>query len=172
MIEMSSEAGPTPSADLAAHSVGRSAVVGYDGSDIAKAALLYAAERVGPEGRLIVVHAGVAPAFFEGTIYHEGMHRVHRDRGREVLEEVTPELVAGVPFETEQVEKPAQALSEVARSRVADEIVVGSRGFGRFRAAIGGVSHALLHQTDRPATVVPARAVEAAAANTIQETAE
>ena len=33
--------------------------------------------------------------------------------------------------------------------------VVGTRGFGRFRAALGSVAHALLHEADRPVVVVP-----------------
>ena len=39
--------------------------------------------------------------------------------------------------------------------RDADEIVVGSRGLGRFRGAFGSVSHALLHEADRPVVIVP-----------------
>ena len=35
------------------------------------------------------------------------------------------------------------------------EIVLGSRGRGRFRAALGSVSHALLHEADLPVVVVP-----------------
>jgi hypothetical protein len=31
----------------------------------------------------------------------------------------------------------------------------GSRGLGRFRAALGSVSHAVLHEADRPVVVVP-----------------
>ena len=39
--------------------------------------------------------------------------------------------------------------------RDVDEIVVGSRGLGRFRGSFGSVSHALLHEADRPVVVVP-----------------
>ena len=50
---------------------------------------------------------------------------------------------------------------ELARELDADEIAVGSRGFGALRAAaLGSTSHALLHETDRPVLVVPRRAVE------------
>lgn len=34
-------------------------------------------------------------------------------------------------------------------------LIVGSRGLGRFRGAFGSVSHALLHEADRPVVVVP-----------------
>jgi hypothetical protein len=37
--------------------------------------------------------------------------------------------------------------------------VVGSRGHGRFRAALGSVAHALVNDTERPVVVVPQSAV-------------
>jgi nucleotide-binding universal stress UspA family protein len=46
-----------------------------------------------------------------------------------------------------------------AALRDADEIVVGSRGFGRLRGVLGSVSHAVLHEADRPVVVIPADAV-------------
>ena len=55
---------------------------------------------------------------------------------------------------------PAQMLVELARETGADEIVVGSRGFGSGRALLGSVSRALLHETDRPVVVVNRRAAE------------
>src|SRR4051812_46870152 len=54
----------------------------------------------------------------------------------------------------------AERLAALAREREADEIVVGSRGLGRFSAALGSVSHALLQQADRPVVVVPAAAAD------------
>ena len=51
---------------------------------------------------------------------------------------------------------PAEAIVRVAAARDADEIVVGSRGFGAARAALGSVSHKLLHLADRPVVVIPA----------------
>jgi nucleotide-binding universal stress UspA family protein len=36
---------------------------------------------------------------------------------------------------------PVEALTRVAQAREASEIVVGARGLGRFRAALGSVSH-------------------------------
>ena len=55
----------------------------------------------------------------------------------------------------------ANRLAELARERRADEIVVGSRGRGRFTAALGSVSHALVQQADRPVVVVaPAAAAD------------
>jgi nucleotide-binding universal stress UspA family protein len=56
---------------------------------------------------------------------------------------------------------PAEALDQVARTRGADEIVVGARGLGRMRALLGSVSHELLHVADRPVVVIPSAAVSA-----------
>jgi nucleotide-binding universal stress UspA family protein len=54
------------------------------------------------------------------------------------------------PAETRLIDgPPAAALAELAHKTDADEIVVGSRGMGRFAAALGSVSHALLAHDDR-----------------------
>ena len=50
---------------------------------------------------------------------------------------------AGIDTEMRLLDgRPAQALAELARETNAEEIVVGSRGMGRFAAALGSVSHA------------------------------
>ena len=50
--------------------------------------------------------------------------------------------MAGVEYETELIGgSPAQAITDVARARDADEIVIGSRGMGRLRGVLGSVSH-------------------------------
>ena len=69
--------------------------------------------------------------------------------------------VEGPVIETELVDgKPAEALIREARLRGAREIVVGARGVGRLRGALGSVSQQLLREADRPVVVVPRRAVE------------
>lgn len=63
-------------------------------------------------------------------------------------------------YELELVDgRPAEALARIAAARDADEIVVGSRGFGRLRAALGSVSHELLHDAPCPVVVIPERFV-------------
>jgi nucleotide-binding universal stress UspA family protein len=64
------------------------------------------------------------------------------------------ELIAG---------HPAEVVATVAEIRHADEIIIGTRGYGRLRGAIGSVAHALLHEAKCPITVIPERALEAAA---------
>lgn len=135
-------------------------LVGFDGSDTAKAALAYAARRLAPGGRLLVAHAIAVPTSFIDTAYYEQSHVRARDRGEAAMSEVEA-LVAGVPVELHVVEgPPARALVELAGRAAVDEIVVGSRGFGAGRAMLGSVSHALLHEADRPIVVLTRRAAE------------
>lgn len=126
---------------------GLTVVVGYDGSPNARAAVDYAAWLAGATGKLYVVHADE-----------------HRARGEAVLDALvlTDDPLLETEFETELLEKPAaDAIVEVAETRNADLIVVGSRGLGRLRAALGSVSHDVLHRADRPVLVVPAKAAAA-----------
>ena len=63
---------------------------------------------------------------------------------------------------TSLLEGPAaRAIVAAADARDADEIVIGSRGFGRLRGVLGSVSHAVLHEATRPVVVIPADAVPA-----------
>jgi nucleotide-binding universal stress UspA family protein len=62
----------------------------------------------------------------------------------------------GADFETELLETPpADAILAVAEARGADEIVVGQRGHGRLRSALGSVSHDVLHRAETPTVVIP-----------------
>jgi nucleotide-binding universal stress UspA family protein len=69
-----------------------------------------------------------------------------------------------VTVEAEFVDGPLpEALAEVARRHHAGEIVVGSRGMGRVRAAMRSVAHRLLRIADRPVVVVPKLRIRAPA---------
>ena len=59
---------------------------------------------------------------------------------------------------------PAKAIADVADVRNADEIILGTRGFGRVRALLGSVAHELIHLAPCPVTVIPERMVERDAA--------
>jgi nucleotide-binding universal stress UspA family protein len=134
----------------------RAIVTGYDGSANARAAVAYAMERGGGAGRVVVAYAFDAPSDWLGTPYYQRTLDEHQQRGRELLRELEDEGVAAGHLETELIEgSPADALVRVAHAHHADEIVVGSRGLGRFRAALGSVSHELLHTADLPLVVVP-----------------
>lgn len=138
-------------------------VVGYDGSDAAQAALLYAARQAGPTGRVFIVHAYELPPDFLGSPNYQGLLSERRDRGEAVLRELPlqSDALTGPQYETELIGgPPAEAIANVARVRGADEIVVGARGLGRVRALLGSVSHELLHIADRPVVVIPSAAIK------------
>lgn len=139
-------------------------VVGYDGSDAARAAVDYAARRAGSDGVVIPLHAFGPPREWTGHPIYEDVLQQHRSKGQELLDELIggPEAaLSGVEVDCELLAgDPAEALARVAEVRDADEIVIGSRGFGPLRAILGSVSHDLLHLADRPVTVIPQRYVE------------
>jgi nucleotide-binding universal stress UspA family protein len=136
-------------------------VVGYDGSDEARLAVSVAADRAGPGGTIVPLLAVPAAPGWLGAPYYERQVESSRRVADDMLAEiegietgdaaVAPELMEG---------EPAEALMRVARQRGAKEIVVGSRGLGRFRSIFGSVSHALLELADRPVVIVPRGAVD------------
>ena len=133
-------------------------VAGYDGSVNARAALGYAMQRLGTggSGHIVAAYAYDAPPDWLGRPYYQRSLDQHQQRGRTLLDELEREGPAGVELETELIQgPPADALVRVAHAHDADEIVVGSRDLGRFRAALGSVSHELLHEADVPVVVVP-----------------
>lgn len=134
-------------------------VVGYDGSDASRAALAYAASKAGSGGVVVVVHAYGPPADWLGKPEYQRVLDVHRGRGEALLESIP--LPSGVEHETELIAgDPAEKIVDVARVRDADEIVIGSHGYGRLRSVLGSVSHQVLHTADRPVVVIPERAIQ------------
>jgi nucleotide-binding universal stress UspA family protein len=134
-------------------------VVGYDGSQPAEAALAYAMQRTGGNGRVVAVNAFQPAPDWLGSPYYQRALDAHQTHGRELLralEERDDQLM------TSLLEgPPARAIIAAADARDADEIVIGSRGFGRVRGVLGSVSHAVLHEADRPVVVIPADAAAA-----------
>jgi nucleotide-binding universal stress UspA family protein len=123
-------------------------VAGYDGSEGAAAAVRWAAARVAPDGRLVVVcaaHAGAPSLLSAGR----------RDRARAGLEALWMEEDAIADADVELLVEdapPAEALCRVAHDAAADGIVVGRHRAGPFSADT--VRH-LLDVADLPVTVVP-----------------
>jgi nucleotide-binding universal stress UspA family protein len=146
-------------------------VVGYDGSDEARAALADAAHRAGPLGRLYVVVAFHAPPDRLG----EPQTQRQLDESRSAVEALVKELAQGaVPrllethWEPEVLAgDPAACILRVAEVRDADEIEIGSRGRGRARAALGSVSADVLHRADRPVRVITEHAAARVAARAV-----
>jgi nucleotide-binding universal stress UspA family protein len=121
-----------------------------------------ATERVG-DGVVYVVHAFLAPADYRGAAIAEDMLARTTRHGRELLDRLPAECpsLAGVRWEPELLAgPPATAITEVAAVRQADEIIVGTRGFGRMRALLGSVAHEVIHLAECPVTVIPERVAE------------
>jgi len=139
---------------------GRTVVVGHDGSPAARAALAFAAADAGPDGLVVAVHAYAPVPDWLGAPNYDEVLIAHQRRGRALLDDLAAHAAPGVRLETSLLEgAPARALLAAAEARDADEVVVGSRGFSPLRGALGSVSHALLHEADRPVVVIPERAV-------------
>jgi nucleotide-binding universal stress UspA family protein len=134
----------------------RTVVVGYDGSDEARAAFAVAIDRAEPSDRIVLVHAIPPASNWLGTPYYErAVAQTHAAADR-ILDEMRPiaEQVE-TPIEFSVLEgAPAEALARAAAVRDADEIVVGSRGLGRIRGALGSVSQELLREAALPVLVV------------------
>ena len=140
-------------------------VVGYDGSEPARAALSYAARRAAGSGRVVAVHAFHPTPDWLGTPYYDRALAAHQAQGRELLRSLEERSDLGVELTTSLLEgPPARAIIAAADARDADEIVLGSRGLGPVRGVLGSVSHAVLHGADRAVVVIPATAVSADAA--------
>jgi nucleotide-binding universal stress UspA family protein len=146
---------PTPSAQwLESHPP--TFVVGYDGSAEARRALEVAAARARPGGTVVVVHAAPSASEWLDSSFYANAVAARLRREDEILDELANVDLGDVKLEVELVDgSPAEALVRAARARDALEIVVGSRGLGAIRAALGSVSHEVLRHADRPVVVVP-----------------
>ena len=133
-------------------------VVGYDRSPPARAALTYAVRRAAGGGRVVAVHAFQPAPDWLGAPNYQRPLDAYQAHGRELLRSLEEEQAdGGVALTTSLLEgPPARAIVAAADARDADEIVLGSRGFGRVRGVLGSVSHAVLHEADRPVVVMPA----------------
>jgi nucleotide-binding universal stress UspA family protein len=140
-------------------------VVGYDGSESARAAARHAATLAGPDGEVVVVCAFGPPPDWLGAPNYQRVLDDHRGRGQAALDELeadAAEVFGAVAYEFELLgSSAADAILTVAATREADGIVIGSRGFRFIHGALGSVSHELLQRSDRPVTVIPAAYVEA-----------
>ncbi|MGA2926538.1 MAG: universal stress protein [Solirubrobacteraceae bacterium] len=132
-------------------------IVGYDGSDCAKAALRTAAGVAKAYGDKLIVAFGyeLSPVAGELHDYHLALRELATKRVAEATKLAVGE---GADVEGAVVEKQAaHGLAELAVARDARLIVVGTRGESPLRGALlGSTAHKLLHLADRPVLVVPA----------------
>jgi len=146
---------PSPAAAGGTTSL-RTVVVGYDGSDEARAAFAVAIDRAGPSDAVAVIHAATPASSWLGTPYYQRAVAELHQAAERVLDELRPiaEQIE-TPIEFEVLEgRPAEVLIRAAAVRDAGEIVVGARGLGRLRGALGSVSQELLREAARPVLVV------------------
>jgi nucleotide-binding universal stress UspA family protein len=133
-------------------------IVGYDGSDCAKAALATATEVAAAYGEKLIATFGYDVNPLGGNVPEWA--RALREVATERLEEarrIVAESAHAIELEAVIVERsPAEGLAELAKQRDARVIVVGTRGESPFHAAlVGSTPHKLLQLADRPVLVVP-----------------
>lgn len=131
-------------------------VVGYDGSDCAKAALRLAAELAKMYGEELVISFAYEVNRVAGEVgdYHHALEDLANTRLQEAAALVRD---SGVAIEAVIMEEaPDRALIELADKRDARMIVVGTRGEAPLHAAlIGSTPQKLLGTSERPVLVVP-----------------
>ncbi len=135
----------------------RTLVLGYDGSDGARAALEKAVEVAQLESaRIVVVFAYEIPAAYGGETgdYRRAVRELAEQKTAEAVERIT---AAGVEYEVELVpERPAHGLVDVAERVGASMIVIGTNGEHPIKGVVlGSVPHKLLHISHVPVLVVP-----------------
>jgi nucleotide-binding universal stress UspA family protein len=132
-------------------------VIAYDGSEGSREALATGVETARATGAVAtLVYVRHTPLPIVGDPFYERALSRELRRGRDVLAEARAFAAdAGVVAETELLEgDPAEQILDLARLRDAELIVVGSRGRGAVaEALLGSVSHAIVHEADRPVLV-------------------
>ena len=133
-------------------------IVGYDGSEAARAAVAYAARQASDAGRVVAVHAFQRVPDRLGFPSYQHVLDASQADGRRHLEALEDEWSAEAQLETSLLEGPAaRAVLSAADARGADERG-RSRGFGPIRGPRKRFA-ALLRDADRVVVVIPAAAV-------------
>jgi nucleotide-binding universal stress UspA family protein len=132
-------------------------VVGYDGSEYAKAAVRMAldlARAFGGEKVIVAFGYELSPVGGELHDYHLALKDMAKQRLAEATSLASQD---GADVEGVVVERdPAHGLVELADQRDARLIVVGTRGESAILGALlGSTPHKLLQVSDRPVVVVP-----------------
>ncbi len=141
-------------------------VVGVDGSEHSRAALLWAAEEAKLRGAVLeVVYVyDYTPAFevYEYPSYVTGeVYRVDREQAQEQADRLVQDLAGSVSRDGIEVEpiaindrRPSITLTRQAQG--ADLLVVGSRGRGGFAGLVlGSVSQQCAHHAPCPVVIIP-----------------
>ncbi|HVP01570.1 MAG TPA: universal stress protein [Solirubrobacteraceae bacterium] len=133
----------------------KTVVVGYDGTDGAKAALKEAL-RVAAEIGGDVIGVFAYNRVITGGEQHDLDAVVHEHGDKMLAEAAAAAKTAGIDFTAQYIEEsPASALVKIADHHDARFIVVGSYGERPLKGAIvGSTPNKLIHLSDRPVIVV------------------
>jgi nucleotide-binding universal stress UspA family protein len=141
--------------DLKEKTMGLTIVVGYDGSECAKAALDQALGLAGQNGKVIITYADAPPRIGASSL-------VPPENVVALGKKVTAEAMQvarerGVPAEVVlENDRPAEALLKVAERTGADIIAVGTRGESQLTGLLlGSTPYHLVHRATMPLLVVP-----------------
>lgn len=131
-------------------------IVGYDGSESARAAAGWAARSLPSNGRLVLVYA-CGPLHAPASALVSGRER--HSLGHASLDELALDAEDALLDVTAHAEvsdeDPVTALCDAARRHNASSIVVGCRQHSRLHRAIGTVTDELLARSPVPVTAVP-----------------
>jgi nucleotide-binding universal stress UspA family protein len=145
-------------------------VVGVDGSEGSRRALLWAADEAARRGSTLeVVHTyelepAWAPYAYDETMSPEVWDRVRQDiesstrqaavHAQALVEDMVRDL-DGVEVECSTIASRLPAQSLVERSKGAEMLVVGSRGRGGFKSLLlGSVSQQCAHHAECPVVII------------------
>ena len=133
-------------------------VIATDGSESAEQAVVAGARVASALGtKVVLVYVrpsigALGEPYYQEKLTEQMAHaRDALDRARRILDE------QGVDVDEEVLEGEApEQIVELAKTRDAQVIVVGSRGLGAVKGALlGSVSSGVIHRADRPVLVVP-----------------
>ncbi len=155
----------------------RNIMVAYDGSDPANEALVVAKDLVGDmaDATMHIVSiipigaagigidspvqpvAGISPVYTDMDTFNTLLDKAKSETVQNMHEDVDDTL-KGVACTVEVAAYPAtkvaSGICEYAADNGVDMIVMGRRGLGAFRAMLGSVSYAVLHECDIPVVTV------------------
>ncbi|MGA2165499.1 MAG: universal stress protein [Solirubrobacteraceae bacterium] len=131
-------------------------VIGYDRTDSARRAAVWAAHELPPGGKLVIVHACRALHAPPSPL---STPQERHDLGRALIDELLLEgensmFDVDVAAEVSD-DDPVTALTDAARRHGARAIVVGCERHSRLHKALGTVTSELLKTSPVPVTVVP-----------------
>jgi len=145
-------------------------VIGYDGSDDARAAIEQAGKLLGGGRATVVVvwerfvevlaHTGAGLGMVAPMVDYAEIDAATEESARQRAEEGA-KLARDAGFEADATSRVretsiAEAILAEADAVTADAIVLGTRGLTGVKSVVlGSVSHAVLHHADRPVVVVP-----------------